>query len=158
MTNQRVYIIFIALLGVLVLAGCGGSSTHATTTIVVQSEAANEPNLQVSKAYDASAKELARTAETTAETYATDHNGTYEGMTTEAMQKYEPTLTSCGLAGENACFIKGEATESHLGFKVEAEAYKTKDRFSIERNKEGTITRKCTSETSGCMGGTSSSW
>ncbi len=30
---------------------------------------------QKSKAYDASAKELARTAETTAETYATDHEG-----------------------------------------------------------------------------------
>ncbi len=34
---------------------------------------------QKSKAYDASAKELARTAETTAETYATDHEGGYTG-------------------------------------------------------------------------------
>jgi len=47
---------------------------------------------QTSKAYDASAKELARTAMTTAETYATDHNGSYENMTKEEMQKYEPAL------------------------------------------------------------------
>ncbi len=33
---------------------------------------------QKSKAYDASAKELARTAQTTAETYATDHGGEYK--------------------------------------------------------------------------------
>ena len=36
---------------------------------------------QKSKATDASAKELARTAQTTAETYATDHGGNYTGMT-----------------------------------------------------------------------------
>ena len=35
---------------------------------------------QKSKATDASAKELARTAQTTAETYATDHGGNYAGM------------------------------------------------------------------------------
>ena len=35
---------------------------------------------QKSKASDAAAKELARTAQTTAETYATDHNGSYEGL------------------------------------------------------------------------------
>ena len=36
---------------------------------------------QKSKATDASAKELARTAQTTAETYATDHGGNYAGVT-----------------------------------------------------------------------------
>ncbi len=35
---------------------------------------------QKSKATDASAKELARTAQTTAETYATDHGGNYAGL------------------------------------------------------------------------------
>ena len=35
---------------------------------------------QKSKATDASAKELARTAQTTAETYATDHDGNYTGV------------------------------------------------------------------------------
>ena len=58
---------------------------------------------QKSKAYDASAKELARTAETTAETYATDHEGGYAGMTVEELQKYESGLTKCP-AASNACF------------------------------------------------------
>ena len=38
---------------------------------------------QKTKATDASAKELARTAQTAAETYSTDHNGSYAGMTAE---------------------------------------------------------------------------
>ena len=50
---------------------------------------------QKSKAYDASAKELARTAETTAETYATDHNGVYTGMTIGELTKYETGLKTC---------------------------------------------------------------
>jgi type IV pilus assembly protein PilA len=44
---------------------------------------------QKSKATDASAKELARTAQTTAETYATDHGDTYKGMTIGELQAYE---------------------------------------------------------------------
>ncbi len=47
---------------------------------------------QKSKAQDASAKELARTAETTAETYATDHEGEYKGLTAEEIHKYEKTI------------------------------------------------------------------
>jgi type IV pilus assembly protein PilA len=112
---------------------------------------------QTSKAYDASAKELARTAETTAETYATDHSGSYEGLSKAELQKYESSLKSCP-NGENSCFVKGESTEENKGYKVETEAYKTKDKFIIERNKEGEITRKCKSETTGCKGGTESSW
>src|SRR5271155_266794 len=88
---------------------------------------------QTSKAYDASAKELARTAETTAETYATDHNGAYVNMGITEMQKYEPTLKGCP-NGENACFVSvspvGTGSE---GYKVTTEAYKTKDKFSIEK-------------------------
>src|SRR3984885_1874147 len=44
---------------------------------------------QKSKAYDASAKEMARTAQTTAETYATDHNGEYTGMSVAELHSYE---------------------------------------------------------------------
>src|SRR5437867_7356710 len=46
---------------------------------------------QKSKASDSSAKELARTAETTAETYATDNGGIYTGMNAAELQKYQPT-------------------------------------------------------------------
>jgi len=112
---------------------------------------------QTSKAYDASAKELARTAETTAETYATDHEGGYVGLNKAEMQTYEKTLLSCP-NGTNSCFVNGEATEAGAGYKVETEAYKTKDKFIIERNEKAEITRKCKSETNGCQGGKESSW
>ena len=47
---------------------------------------------QKSKATDASAKELARTAQTTAETYATDNNGSYAGVTLAELQANEKTI------------------------------------------------------------------
>ena len=114
---------------------------------------------QTSKAYDASAKELARTAETTAETYATDHNGAYVGMTQAEMQKYEPSLKSCP-NGENACFTSTVTLvgTNDEGYKITTEAYKTADKFSIEKTATGEIVRTCASTTTGCKGGTSSSW
>src|SRR5260221_5155476 len=48
---------------------------------------------QKSKATDASAKELARTAQTVAETYATDHNGLYTGLNAAAVNSIEPTVS-----------------------------------------------------------------
>src|ERR1700685_1195890 len=50
---------------------------------------------QKSKATDAAAKELARTAQTTAETYATDHGGNYAGLSIPELQAYEKTIISC---------------------------------------------------------------
>src|SRR5579862_5313798 len=47
---------------------------------------------QKSKATASQAKELARTAETTAETIATDNNGTYSEVTAENLHKYEPSI------------------------------------------------------------------
>src|SRR5438552_6578198 len=47
---------------------------------------------QKSKASDSSAKELARTAETTAEAYDTDNGDIYTGMNAAALQKYEQTI------------------------------------------------------------------
>jgi type IV pilus assembly protein PilA len=113
---------------------------------------------QKSKAYDASAKELARTAETTAETYATDHEGGYLGMSLAELKKYETGLTSCP-STSNACLLavpKGSATE----YAVETEAANTGDKFTITRNSSGEIIRTCKSGASktGCSGGESGSW
>src|SRR5579884_879579 len=47
---------------------------------------------QKSKATDAQAKELARTAQTTAETIATDNNGSYATLSTTELTKYEPSI------------------------------------------------------------------
>src|SRR5271156_4193419 len=98
---------------------------------------------QKSKSADASAKELARTAETTAETYATDHNGNYQNMSIAALQLYEKTITSCPNT-TNACLetvtpgstpfeeyvVTAHATDGHT--------------FTIKREPNGTTKRECT--------------
>ena len=116
---------------------------------------------QKSKAYDASAKELARTAETTAETYATDHEGGYTSMTLGELEKYESGLKKCATNPPtgNACVLPvGKATANE--YEVTTEAVNSGDKFTIERNAKGEITRTCKSGASkkGCAGGESSSW
>jgi hypothetical protein len=112
---------------------------------------------QKGKAYDASAKELARTAETTAETYATDHEGGYVGMSAEQLHKYESGLPLCTESEANACLesVTGVAAETYT---VTTKAANTKDKFSISRAAGGVITRDCASTKTGCSGGSSGTW
>jgi type IV pilus assembly protein PilA len=115
---------------------------------------------QKSKAYDASAKELARTAETTAETYATDHEGDYVGIKGSELEKYETSLTKCP-STSNACFKEAAELESGKGYKVVTTAANTGDEFTITRNASGEISRTCAStkgSKTGCSGGASGSW
>jgi type IV pilus assembly protein PilA len=96
---------------------------------------------QKSKAQGASAKELARTEETTAETYATDHSGSYEGMTVAALKEYEPTINTT--AGSEAYATEVEGA-SATGYTVVAVA-KTQGgtaTFKIIKN-GGSVTRTC---------------
>jgi type IV pilus assembly protein PilA len=115
---------------------------------------------QKSKSVDASAKELARTAETTAETYATDHSGNYQSMSIAGLQLYEKTIVSCPSA-TNACLetvtpgvspfeeyvVTAHATDGHT--------------FTIKREPNGTTKRECTpiNQTGSAGGGCqNSSW
>lgn len=117
---------------------------------------------QKGKAYDASAKELARTAETTAETYATDHGGTYEKMEAAELKKYEAGLPTCpGKVSEqsNACLLSAAAEGAgNEGYKLVTRAANSGDEFTIKREASGTIVRTCASAKTGCSGSTSSSW
>src|ERR1700736_3382544 len=63
---------------------------------------------QKTKANDASAKELARTAQTATETYATDHNGAYTGITLAVLQGVEPTIQIA--AGNNNAYLSSAVT------------------------------------------------
>jgi type IV pilus assembly protein PilA len=116
---------------------------------------------QKSKAYDASAKELARTAQTTAETYSTDHEGGYTSMTASALEKYEVSLNACPTnpPTKEACLLEVKVPSANE-YSVVTEAVNSGDKFTIERNAKGEITRTCKSGTSkkGCAGGESSSW
>ena len=100
--------------------------------------------LQQKKANDAAAKVQARTAETAAETYSTDHNGEYKGMSTAELQAIEPTLKEATAAK----LIKAEAPVGG-GYIVESESVPTKNTFTIERTAGAEIVRTCKTEKTG---------
>src|ERR1700733_5055421 len=58
---------------------------------------------QKSKATDASAKELAHTAQVTIETYGTDNNGNYTGAKMTTMAQYERTIQTA--AGNGNAYL-----------------------------------------------------
>jgi prepilin-type N-terminal cleavage/methylation domain-containing protein len=97
---------------------------------------------QKSKAYDAGAKELARTGYTTMETYATDHSGSYEGAEIKILHEYEPSIpTSEAAANGGATLTVNKATATE--FEVTGVEANTKDEFKLLRNASGEVTRTC---------------
>jgi len=100
---------------------------------------------QRGKAQDSAAKVQARTAETAAETYSTEHNGEYKELSTAEVKKIEPTLGE-----EKAAKLLKAEEKAGGGYVVESESVPTKDTFSIERTATGTIVRKCTGTGGGC--------
>lgn len=112
---------------------------------------------QKSKANDAQAKELARTAQTTAESIATDNNGTYTGVTETKINEYEKSIPLTAGTSKSAFLKKAAAIESGAGYEVETESPVTKDTYTIA-NKAGVISRICVSPSTGCAGAKSGSW
>jgi type IV pilus assembly protein PilA len=108
---------------------------------------------QKGKANDASAKELARTAQTTAETIATDNNGDYTKVSAPELNKVEPSIPIA--KGSNAWIsaASGAATE----YSVTATAPTTENEYTIT-NKGGVVTRTCkvgaAKQTGSCSSGT----
>jgi type IV pilus assembly protein PilA len=95
---------------------------------------------QKGKANDAQAKELARTAQTTAETVSTDNGGSYAAVTNAAVLKsYEPSILTTPT--EKEAYLE-TASGSATGYTVTAQA-PGGDKFTITRNVEGEIARTC---------------
>jgi len=108
---------------------------------------------QKSKATDASAKELARTAETTAETIATDHGGSYKEVTKENLKKYEPSIQIA--AGNNNAYIsEAKELENGAGYEVTAQSMTPEHSFTLTKKANGEVIRSCTpKEKVGAEGG-----
>lgn len=108
---------------------------------------------QKSKATDTSAKELARTAQTTAETYAIDHGGNYEGLSLANIQLYEKTIIAACPNASNACL--SAVTVSASPFEEYTVTAKATDghTFSVKRAPNGTTKRECTPIAAGSEGG-----
>jgi type IV pilus assembly protein PilA len=119
---------------------------------------------QKSKATDSSAKELVRTAETTAETYATDHTGNYSwGTNAEGLavlHEYEPTIQTSAGSGNAYLSVATGGANSYTVTAISTSGHT----FSITRNTNGEISRTCNggsgsiAERGGCPGGTSGTW
>jgi type IV pilus assembly protein PilA len=115
---------------------------------------------QKSKAYDSSAKTMAQTAETAAETYATEHSGEYSFKAPKELKTVEPAINESSSGTEPYLTLaKGKGTGDDE-YEVTVKAYNTGDEFTIKRSSSGSITRECASKTKGCPGQTnsSSSW
>jgi type IV pilus assembly protein PilA len=94
---------------------------------------------QKSKASDSNAETVAQTAQTAAETYATENEGSYKGISKAELEKIEPTLKST----EGAKLLTVTEGTKGEGYTVTAEAIATKDKFSVERTTTGEFKHPC---------------
>jgi type IV pilus assembly protein PilA len=110
---------------------------------------------QKGKAYDASAKEVVYAASTAAETYSTEHDGSYAEMTTTKLKEIEPSLQTT--AGSGQAYLSNVTLPASNEYTVTATADNTFDTFTIARKSNGVITRSCTG-TAGQSGCVSDTW
>ena len=104
---------------------------------------------QKGKGNDASAKELARTAQTTAETSAIEASGEYKFKTAAELAAIEPTIQTAAGKG-NAYLSAATEIEAGKGYEVTATAAATGDTFKIKKLASGAVERTCVGATGGC--------
>jgi type IV pilus assembly protein PilA len=108
---------------------------------------------QRTKATDAAAKSMARTAQTAAETLATDNNGSYSTVSLANLKTTEPTLNDT--SGASLTAAAPNATND--GYSVTATSHSPdSNTFTVTRNADGTTSRTCTTASTGACpaGGT----
>jgi len=99
---------------------------------------------QTGKASDASAKELARTAETTALTIGLDFAGNYSYVSPATLNSYEVTIQTA--SGANNAFVvaAGPGSTSPSSFYVVAESVAAPNiEYELERTVTGLVYRFC---------------
>jgi type IV pilus assembly protein PilA len=108
------------------------------------------------KANDVQAKELVRNAETTAETIALDHGGSYANVTTIELAAYDPTIVIT--ASKQHAYLS-KATPAAGEYSITATATNG-DELTITRAANGTTSRTCHSPKlkTSCSGAENSSW
>jgi type IV pilus assembly protein PilA len=106
------------------------------------------------KATDAQAKELVRNAETTAETIALDHGGSYAYVTTTEIAAQERSIA---ITPTNQDAYLSRATQGPNEYSVTATATNG-DELTIARAANGTVSRTCHSAKKHCSGAENSSW
>lgn len=94
---------------------------------------------QRDKARDAEAKTYVRTAQTAIEIYASEHEGSYSGATTNALQEIEPQLSGVPDADFTVDVLGGDRYELGVGSQ-------TGNAFTISRAADGDTSFGCTEE------------
>jgi type IV pilus assembly protein PilA len=112
---------------------------------------------QKNKAYDSSAKTLAQTAQTAAETYSTESGGLYLFTEAKQLQAIEPSINTSKTNEAELTVATG--IEGDAGYEVTAKAQTTGDEYTVKRLKTGAVEHLCKSPVSktGCPGHTESS-
>ena len=87
---------------------------------------------QRNKAYDANAKEQARTAETAMETYATDNGGTYQNVTPAKLAAIENSIQTAGTSAYLSAAASQGAT--FKGWTLTVTSPSTTNTFTIARD------------------------
>ncbi len=108
------------------------------------------------KAVDVQAKELARTAQTTAETIATGNDGNYEQVTAAKLNSEEPTIPI--VASTSRAYLSSvTSTKNEYSVTVTAT---NGDELTISRKATGEVVRRCASPLgkADCGGAETSSW
>ncbi len=114
---------------------------------------------QKSKAYDASAKSLAVSAETTAETIATDNSGEYTKVSPAEIHSYEPNIPISSASAKGGAWVSSAAeTETGKGYTLTVTAAHTADTFTITKNAAGEVSRTCVEVQAGDHGCPASTW
>ena len=109
---------------------------------------------QKSKASAAQAKELVRTMETTAETLATDNNGSYVNTTLTELKGAENTINTT-VSTTEAYASAAKPEEENKGYVVSAKAVPSGTTFTITKTAAGEVKRTCSpvNSTGGCPTG-----
>jgi hypothetical protein len=105
------------------LVACGESDDSSTTSALAEQE---------TKAQDAQAESVARTAQTAVEVYATDNNGSYEGVDVRALEGIEPTLRGPPVVAGSTASTYDIAVTSESGTV-----------FALARKANGAVQFKC---------------
>jgi type IV pilus assembly protein PilA len=111
---------------------------------------------QRDKAKDSSAKEMARTAETSMETYATDNGGDYATVSPAKLNAIEQTVSIDNTSTTNPYLSNAAAVgASNKGWTLTVTSPSTNNTFTIARNDTtGVVTFNCTVQSkAGCPPG-----
>jgi hypothetical protein len=142
-------LVVVALMLAVGLAACGGGSTKPpvkprTISPPIKTTPPATASGGAARAADNAAEELALTADTTAQTYGTNNNGSFAGLTAAALHSLEASI-QVGPGGGNAYIAPAAGVavlDNGAGYAITATST-TGDTFSIGESSTGTASRTC---------------